>query len=74
MVSICIRYLLAFAILNFPALASATESAPAAAGSAAFNPAIGVIFTGQAWQYGEDPAGYAVQGFPFGLDYLFSIG
>ena len=41
-------------------------AAPAAAGNAAFNPAIGVIFTGQAWQYGEDPEGYAVQGFPFG--------
>lgn len=42
-------------------------SAPAGgARSSAFNPAIGVIFQGQAWSFSEDPAGYAVQGFPFG--------
>ena len=34
--------------------------------SSAFNPAIGVIFQGYAWNYGEDPDGYAVPGFPFG--------
>lgn len=34
--------------------------------SSAFNPAIGVIFQGQAWNFGEDPGGYAIQGFPFG--------
>lgn len=35
-------------------------------GSSAFNPAIGVIFQGQAWHYSENPENYAVQGFPFG--------
>jgi len=41
---------------------------PATPGSdrSAFNPAIGVIFQGQAWNFGKDPASYAVQGFPFG--------
>ena len=34
--------------------------------NSAFNPAIGVIFQGYAWNYGEDPEGYAVPGFPFG--------
>jgi hypothetical protein len=34
--------------------------------SSAFNPAIGVIFQGQAWNYANDPADYAIQGFPFG--------
>jgi len=32
----------------------------------AFNPAIGVIFQGQSWNYSEDPDAYVVQGFPFG--------
>ena len=31
-----------------------------------FNPAIGVIFQGQAWAYDKDPEGYEVPGFPFG--------
>ncbi|MDH5456851.1 MAG: hypothetical protein OEY37_12305, partial [Gammaproteobacteria bacterium] len=46
----------------------AAQPAPAAsAGSnTAFNPAIGVIFTGNAWNYSRDPDGYAVQGFPYG--------
>ena len=35
-------------------------------GNTAFNPAIGVIFQGQAWNYGNDPDDYTVQGFPFG--------
>jgi len=34
--------------------------------NSAFNPAIGVIFQGYAWNYGEDPDGYAIPGFPFG--------
>lgn len=34
--------------------------------SAAFNPAIGVIFQGQAWNYSEEPDDYVVQGFPYG--------
>jgi hypothetical protein len=49
--------------------AEASPGAPVAAsrgGSSAFNPAIGVIFQGQAWNYSEDPGEYAVQGFPFG--------
>jgi hypothetical protein len=32
----------------------------------AFNPAIGVIFQGQAWAYDRDPEDYAIPGFPFG--------
>jgi hypothetical protein len=36
------------------------------AGAAAYNPAIGVIFQGQAWHHEVDPEGYAVQGMPFG--------
>ena len=50
-----------------------TAPAPAApasradgSGNSAFNPAIGVIFQGQAWNYGNDAEEYAVQGFPFG--------
>ena len=35
-------------------------------GSAAFNPAIGVIFQGHAWNYSRNPDDYAIQGFPFG--------
>lgn len=35
-------------------------------GDSTFNPAIGVIFEGSAWRYGENPEEYAVQGFPFG--------
>ncbi|MGB5512316.1 MAG: hypothetical protein WBM87_11460, partial [Woeseiaceae bacterium] len=37
-----------------------------AAGAAAYNPSIGVIFQGQVWRYQDDPEGYAVQGMPFG--------
>jgi len=32
----------------------------------AFNPAIGVIFQGQAWNYANNPEEYSVQGFPLG--------
>ncbi len=32
----------------------------------AFNPAIGVIFQGQAWRYQRDPEGYFIPGFPLG--------
>ena len=35
-------------------------------GSNAFNPAIGVIFQGQAWAYDNDPGEYAIPGFPLG--------
>ncbi|MDH3273975.1 MAG: hypothetical protein OEM99_05480 [Gammaproteobacteria bacterium] len=34
--------------------------------NSAFNPAIGVIFQGQAWNYANDPEEYSVQGFPLG--------
>lgn len=40
--------------------------AGSAARGSAFNPAIGVIFQGQAWNFTEDPAAYAIQGFPLG--------
>ncbi len=39
---------------------------PAGSRSSAFNPAIGVIFQGQAWAFSQDPDAYAIQGFPFG--------
>jgi len=48
---------------------TAQQVAPAAsveADNTAFNPAIGVIFSGSAWSYSQDPENYAVQGFPFG--------
>jgi len=35
-------------------------------GNAASNPAIGVIFQGQAWNYGKDPGDYSIPGFPLG--------
>lgn len=51
--------------------ATRTDDSPAiatggASRSAAFNPAIGVIFQGQAWSFSENPDGYFIQGFPFG--------
>lgn len=48
---------------------SGTPAAPTAAStarSAAFNPAIGVIFQGQAWNFSKDPAGKSIPGFPLG--------
>ena len=45
--------------------------APAPRGSgpgSAFNPAIGVIFQGQVWNYTNNPEDHAVQGFPYGGD------
>ena len=38
----------------------------AAAASSAFNPAIGVILQGQAWNYSGSAQDDAVQGFPYG--------
>ena len=35
-------------------------------GRTAFNPAIGVIFQGQAWNFSRNPDDYAIQGFPLG--------
>jgi hypothetical protein len=48
-------------------------------GRAAFNPAIGVIFQGQAWNFSRNPEDYAIQSFPFGgeagpIDEGLSIG
>jgi hypothetical protein len=45
---------------------AAPTSRAAGTGDATFNPAIGVIFQGQAWNYGNDPEEYVIQGFPFG--------
>lgn len=36
------------------------------AGDNSFNPAIGVIFQGQAWAFERDPEDYAIPGFPLG--------
>jgi len=44
-------------------------SAPPQAGGSsdnAFNPALGVIFQGQAWSYQNDPEDYFIPGFPLG--------
>ena len=44
-------------------------------GQSAFNPAIGVIFQGQAWSYREDPDAFQIPGFPLGGEAgLFSEG
>jgi hypothetical protein len=49
---------------------AAAPAAPAArstgTGNSAFNPAMGIIFQGQAWNYGDNPDDYAIQGFPLG--------
>jgi hypothetical protein len=51
-----------------PAAPSAPPEVPvasrAAGGDSAFNPAIGIIFQGQAWSYGQDPEDYEIPGFP----------
>jgi hypothetical protein len=47
-------------------VAPPASRAQAGTGDSAFNPAIGVIFEGGAWRYGEDPEEYAIAGFPFG--------
>lgn len=66
---------LATAEQNAAATRSASEQAPTAAvtsrvpgggSGSAFNPAIGVIFQGQAWNYDNNPDDYFIQGFPFG--------
>ena len=50
-----------------PVLRVAELAAPGLrTGSNAFNPAIGVIFQGQAWAYDNDPLEYAIPGFPLG--------
>jgi hypothetical protein len=42
------------------------ESPMVASGDNSFNPALGVIFQGQAWSYENDPEDYQVPGFPLG--------
>lgn len=49
-----------------PATASAASSGISVAPDSAFNPAIGIIFQGQAWSYQHDPDDYAIPGFPLG--------
>ena len=41
-------------------------AAQTGADNTAFNPAIGVVFTGSAWNYSRSPEDYVVQGFPYG--------
>lgn len=48
-----------------PAPLPVQESRPVS-GSSRFNPDIGIIFQGQAWQYGESPENYQIPGFPIG--------
>lgn len=51
-----------------PAAAPAPASRASAFGPGdnTFNPAIGVIFQGEAWAYDNDPEAYAIPGFPLG--------
>jgi len=49
--------------------AAASLAVPERAGTAtsnAFNPALGVVFQGQAWAYDKDPDDYYIPGFPLG--------
>jgi len=41
-------------------------SSGTASGNSAFNPALGVIFQGQAWSYKNNPDDYVIPGFPLG--------
>ena len=52
--------------LDAPAMPAAPDSRAGGTGNSAFNPAMGVIFQGQAWNYGNDPEDYSIQGFPLG--------
>lgn len=49
-----------------PAAAPAPRAAAFGPGDSTFNPAIGVIFQGEAWAYDNDPETYAIPGFPLG--------
>jgi hypothetical protein len=49
-----------------PVDATATSSGISVAADNSFNPALGVIFQGQAWSYRRDPDDYAIPGFPLG--------
>ncbi len=46
--------------------AEPTTSQVAISGDSSFNPALGVIFQGQAWSYQNDPDDYQIPGFPLG--------
>jgi hypothetical protein len=43
-----------------------SEGQMVASGDNSFNPALGVIFQGQAWRYSNDPDDYQIPGFPLG--------
>ena len=43
---------------------SETASQMTSSGDSSFNPALGVIFQGQAWSYDNDPGDYQIPGFP----------
>lgn len=47
-----------------PTAASSPPIAGGASANTAFNPAIGVIFEGKAWNYQGSPDNYSIQGFP----------
>jgi len=59
---------LALAEQNAAVASNVAQQATAQIGadSASFNPAIGVVFTGTAWNYSGNPEDYFVQGFPYG--------
>ena len=46
--------------------APASRASAFGPGDNTFNPAIGIIFQGQAWAYDNDPEAYAIPGFPRG--------
>jgi hypothetical protein len=52
--------------LGAPSTPAAPASRADGAADSAFNPAIGVIFQGQAWNYDNDPGDYSIPGFPLG--------
>lgn len=49
-----------------PPPATAAAASIGNSGNKLFNPAIGVIFEGQAWSFNKDPDNYAIPGFPLG--------
>ena len=57
---------LALAEQNTAATAYAASAPQSAKDDTAYNPAVGVVFAGTAWNYSRDPEDYAVQGFPYG--------
>ncbi|MCB1845616.1 MAG: hypothetical protein KDI09_21780, partial [Halioglobus sp.] len=47
-------------------ISSMSTPAASAGSQSAFNPAIGVIFSGSAWNFSEEPEGNTLPGFPYG--------